>query len=337
MSTSAQPSSQQDQAVAVLVNCVGGRELEVLRDALTLTLNTPTVLIGHSDLASVALSLDLATGLLNVDGRWVRPAVVWLRHATTFGMVAQAQPAGSMKPLDAASWSGFLRQVAATTSAPLPGCTIVGPGQLVEARRLGVAAPRTVVTTDVAAAVRQMRTPRVIVKTPDFRLFEPRQQAWPPYLPRIVDRDADGGLAEGFATTGGRPVVVQEYVPHTRELRVYYLNGSVCAFEVRKPEPSSLWTDPASVRVTRVDCPDIATTAVRTLCTAWNLRYGAFDLLVSRTGELIFLEANPDGDWLWYERKAGWHGVSFMAAVMVRELFVQGTSLGARADDCDSL
>jgi hypothetical protein len=115
-------------------------------------------------------------------------------------------------------------------------------------------------------------------------------------------------------------------VPHVRELRVYYLNGGICAFEVRKPDPSSPWTDPGSVIVTRTDCPGAAAEAVRILCAAWNLRYGAFDLLLPSSGEPVFLEVNRDGDWLWYERKARWHGVSFMAAVMVRELFVRVTS-----------
>ena len=119
---------------------------------------------------------------------------------------------------------------------------------------------------------------------------------------------------------------MQEYVVHARELRVYYLDGGVCAFDVRKRDPASFWTDPASVTVTRVDCPEDAASAVRALCAAWNLVYGAFDLLVTPTGELVFLEANPDGGWLWFESRARWHGVSFMAAVMLRELFVRGTS-----------
>jgi hypothetical protein len=57
------------------------------------------------------------------------------------------------------------------------------------------------------------------------------------------------------------------------------------------------------------------------LCAAWQLSYAAFDLLVTAAGQIVFLEANCDGDWLFYERKARWHGVSFMAAVMVRDLF----------------
>ena len=343
MARSGRAKSNDGNAVVVLVNCAGGRELEVVRDSLTHSWNTPTVLISHADLASTAVSLDLGTGLLDIGGRRVRPAVVWIRHASAAALVAQAQPAGSMAPLDAASWARLLEQVTASTTAPLPGGTRVGPGQLVDAGRLGVMAPRTVVTTDVPAGVRQVGAPSAIVKTPDFRLFEPDRRAWPACRPEIVDAGpglpatgADLPPVTGLPAGRSRPVVVQEYVAHRRELRVYYLNGGICAFDVRKPDPASLWIDPARVTVSHTDCPPEAEKAVRTMCAAWHLRYAAFDLLIRDTGETVFLEANPDGDWLWFERKADWYGVSFMAAVMVRALFVQVTSLGARADDYDS-
>ncbi|MBT2478887.1 hypothetical protein J7E94_11655 [Streptomyces sp. ISL-94] len=312
----------------VLVNCAGGRELEVVRDALTGPLETPTLLIRQDEIPSTPMALDVDTGLLDVAGQRVRPAVVWVRHGSACALLAQARPAGSVTPLQAESWSGFLRQVAAAAAAALPGGTVVGPGQLVDARRLGVRTPRTVVTNDVPAGAREVGAPVLVVKTPDFRLFEPQPLNWPACLPAVVGREevAQSAAGAGGGPAGGRPVVVQEYVAHSRELRVYHLDGGICAFEVRKPDPSSPLTDPDSVTVTRVDCPGPAAEAVRTLCAAWDLRYGAFDLLVSDTGEPVFLEANPDGDWLWFERKAGWHGVSFMAAVMVRELFVRSTS-----------
>ncbi|WP_214956886.1 hypothetical protein [Streptomyces sp. ISL-43] len=284
-------------------------------------------MIRQDELSSTPLALDVDTGLLDVAGRRVRPAVVWVRHASACALLAQARPAGSMTPLQAQSWSGFLGQVASAATAALPGGTVVGPGQLVEAHRLGVKTPRTVVTNDVRAGARDVGARTLVVKTPDFRLFEPDRGKWKACLPSVVGCEAVAGdPGAATAAADGRPVVVQEYVAHTRELRVYHLDGGICAFEVRKPEPSSLMTDPESVAVKRVDCPQPAADAVRTLCAAWNLRYGAFDLLVSDTGEPVFLEANPDGDWLWFERKARWHGVSFMAAVMVRELFVRSTS-----------
>lgn len=313
--------------VVVLVNCAGGPELEIVRNALTGPLETPTVLIRQGDIPSTPMALDVDTGLLDIAGRRVRPAVVWVRHGSACALLAQARPAGSVTPLQAESWSGFLRQVAATASSALPGGTVVGPGQLAQAHRLGVRIPRTVITNDVPAGAREVGAPTVMVKTPDFRLFEPDRRNWPACLPSVGAAAASSTSPAAVATAAdGRPVVVQEYVAHARELRVYHLDGGICAFEVRKPDPSSPMTDPDSVTVTRVDCPRPAADAVRTLCAAWDLRYGAFDLLVSDTGEPVFLEANPDGDWLWFERKARWHGVSFMAAVMVRELFVRSAS-----------
>ena len=85
--------------------------------------------------------------------------------------------------------------------------------------------------------------------------------------------------------------------------------------------------------VTRVECPPAVAATVRALATSWGLRYAAFDLLVTPAGEVVLLEANPDGDWLFYQHRAGWAGMSFLAAVMVRELFVQATSGGGRADE----
>jgi hypothetical protein len=320
--TSPATRSRDQHDAVVLVDCAGGAELEVLRAALTGPLDTPTVFLAPADLGTRSLALDLGTGLLDVGGRLIRPAVVWARHASASAIAAQARPAGSMKPLAAVSWSMFFEQLAGPGTLTLPGTAPTGPGQVRQAERLGIRAPRTVLTTDIVSGARQMRTQQVIVKTPDFRLFEPDHQHWPACLPAVLDRDAvlsDPTLRE-------RPVVIQEYVAAARELRVFYLDDGICAFEVRQAQPSSMWTDPDSVTVTEVGCPQVAADAVRTLCAAWRLRFGAFDLLIAESGELIFLEVNPDGDWLWYERKARWHSVSFMAAVMVRELFLRCTS-----------
>jgi hypothetical protein len=303
----------------VLANCAGGDELMSVHNALTGSLKTPAVLIGPADLASISVSLDLGTGLLDIAGRRVRPVVVWARHWAACTIAAQSRPPGSICPLDAVSWSEFIRQLTELAPVALPGTAPVAPGQLIDAARLGVKTPRTVVTTDVAAGVRHLSSPRVVIKTANFRLSVPDARTWPAHSPEIVDRDA----MTGGQPVRGRPVIVQEHVDHADELRVYYLNGGICAFGIRKPEAGSQWTDPGSVSVTPVDCPREAAEVVRTLCTAWKLRYGAFDLLTSRAGETVFLEVNQDGDWLWYERKARWHGVSFMAAVMVRELFDQ--------------
>lgn len=312
----------QDAPDAVLlVNGAGGGELTGVQELLDGPLSTPVIALTPGELAAGSATLDPVSGLLEVAGRRVRPAVVWTRHCAPGTLTAQARPAGSVTALDAAARSGFLAQLATAAGVAVPGPAPLGTDQLRQARRLGVRTPRTVLTTDIAAGARRLGAARVIVKTPDFRLAEPDPDRWAPCLPVVLDATTANGHP-------GRPVVVQEYLDHVDELRVYHLDGGLCAFRVRQPTPAARWTDPDAVTVTRVSCPPAAAAVVRALATAWGLRFAAFDLLVTAAGEVVLLEANPDGDWLFYQRRAGWAGMSFLAAVMVRALFVQATSGG---------
>jgi hypothetical protein len=145
----------------------------------------------------------------------------------------------------------------------------------------------------------------------------------------VLPAEVDAGEADPGLAPTGHPAVVQEYVPHVAEYRVYQLDGSLCAFHVAKPDAASPWTAPDRVAVSRADCPEAVAEAVRTLSRSWGLRFGAFDVLLTGDGEPVFLEANPDGDWLWFERKAAWAGVSVTAAVMVREVFARCSSRGS--------
>jgi hypothetical protein len=317
-----EPGYTEDAARAVvLVDGAGGGELAALAETLSGCLRTPTVLIRREDLASRAFVLEPGRGVLEVDGRALRPAVVWTRHCSAGALGVHGGPAGAGDPLAAQAWSGFLRQLEGLAARVLPGPAPAGPAQLPDAARHGFRVPRTVLTTDVAAAARRIDAPRVIVKTPDFRLYTADRGAWPALAPVVLERD------EARAhVPGARPVVVQEHLANARELRVYYLDQGLCAFEVHAAVPGHMWTRPDAVRVERTACPPAVERAVRRLCAAWGLRYGAFDLLVPDRGAPWFLEANPDGDWLWFERRAGWPAVSFLAAVMVRELYVRSGS-----------
>ncbi|MEU4380505.1 ATP-grasp domain-containing protein [Micromonospora echinofusca] len=318
-------SEQNAHPAVVLVNGAGGAELTGVHELLTDGFHTPSILLTARDLSAQAVGLDPETGTLEVAGRRVRPAVVWTRHCAPDTLTAHARPAGSVTALDAVACSRFLAQLAAAADVTVPGPAPLGTDQLRQARPLGVRTPRTLLTTDIAASARSLGAARVIVKTPDFRLVEPDPERWASHLPVVLD----AATATGHP---GRPVVLQEYVEHAAELRVYHLDGGLCAFQVRQPTPAARWTDPDVVTVTRVECPAAVAAAVRTLATAWGLRYAAFDLLLTSAGEVVLLEANPDGDWLFYQRRAGWTGMSFLAAVMVRQLFVEATSRGGRSD-----
>lgn len=300
--------------VVVLVDAVGGGELAAVARLLA-PLGTPAVLLGPAELASGAFVLDASAGVFEFEGRVLRPVVAWIRHCGVGTLAARGDP------LKAQAWSGFFKQIAGLAARTLPGAAPDGITQLSDAARHGFRVPRTTSATDVAAAARHLNALKLIIKTPDFRLFTADRDRWPALAPVVLDRDA--ALAHPRVD---RPVVVQEYLAGARELRVYHLDQALCAFEVRAERPGQIWTDPEAVKVQWVRCPPEAEHAVRRVCTTWGLRYGAFDLLIHEDGSPSFLEVNPDGDWLWYERKAGRPGVSFLAAVMVREMYVRSGS-----------
>jgi hypothetical protein len=300
----------QDRAVSavVLVDASGCRELDAVAGLLGGALGVPTVRISAAELSTTTLALDLGTGVLTVGARRVRPTVAWVRHA---GVPALWAYPGT--GFDLRSWSSFLDQIAAVAAVALPGREPGHVDQLVDAQRRGVSVPRTTVTTDPAASALRRAAPVTTVKAvgPHFG-----DDAAPCPAEIVGRRDEPPVWARGRT-----PVIVQQYVPHARELRVYYLDGAMCTFDVRKRGPAAIWADPLGVVVARTRTSRAVARLVHRLAAAWRLRYGAFDLLETAGGDLVFLEVNADGDWIWFEGRAAWPGgVTFLAAAMVGDL-----------------
>ncbi len=187
--------------------------------------------------------------------------------------------------------------------------------QLDLARRYGIAAPRAVLTTDPHLVRDEFDGPRVVVKAAGHHFVEPVPGRLHGIFPTVLDRaDLAGGPRPG------PPVIVQEYVEHEAELRVYFVGGQLHAFEVTKTAPADPWTAPdrLGVRALPSPPPDVAA-ATRTLAAAMSLRYGAFDFLLS-AGTPVFLEVNPDGDWRWAERRTRTTPVTVAVAAMLAAL-----------------
>jgi glutathione synthase/RimK-type ligase-like ATP-grasp enzyme len=185
---------------------------------------------------------------------------------------------------------------------------------LLLARRNRVSVPQTIITTDLSHARRAFGCPRLVIKAVDQHFVEAQPGRLTGIFPTVVERR---DLPDGPGP--GPPVVVQEYVEHDAELRVYYAAGRIAAYEVSKDSPAAPWTDPAGVRVRPVESPASVDEATRLLASAMGLRFGAFDFLI-RAGTPVFLEVNPDGDWRWAERMSRTTLVTLAAARMLTEL-----------------
>ncbi|MEU2024079.1 hypothetical protein ABZ565_18260 [Streptomyces sp. NPDC016469] len=253
-------------------------------------------------------------GVLTLDGHRFTPTVTWLRHFSLRAAPLAGAAGGRMVYRDA--WAALAQQLALASPAAIGAAD---PGQLVQrdrARALGVRVPRGLVTTDPADAAGLLPAERYVLKVLDRHYVEPApgRLAW--YLPRVLDRDRLAGVP---GLPRGTPVVVQEYVEHDAEYRVYLAGDELHAFEVAKEQPEDIWTRPDEVRVRRVRPPDAVASAARALAGDSGAVYGAFDFLWANE-EPVFLEMNAHGDWHWFERKAGTDVVTRAVVRTVRDL-----------------
>lgn len=304
----------------------------------------PVARINADELESAGLLIDPGRRAFLRNGRWLAPTVVWKRHFAARAIEGSASPAYDMFLRD--SWRAVESQLAAVSPVAIG---MRAPGrleQLLAAQERQIAVPRTVVTTDPAAAADLLGAGlagadlagadlpgcgrRLLIKAVDEHFVEASPGRLSGVFPVTVSpgellRSAPrpGTRSSGPPVQGlpmpGLPVLVQEYVEHDTELRVYYVDGQVHGFEVGKEAAADPWLAPGRVTARLAVLPHTVVVAVRALADDLCLRYGAFDFLV-RAGTPVFLEVNTDGDWLWAERRAGTAAVTAAVARMLCDL-----------------
>lgn len=116
------------------------------------------------------------------------------------------------------------------------------------------------------------------------------------------------------------PVLLQEYVPKSSEVRAYVIDRKVQAVEIfsqSNPDTRVDWRRPPAPRpeppadeagpelpCRAVDLPDELSDRLRSLAARLGLPYSAMDLVRTPDGRLVFLEANDGGGWLEFEARA---------------------------------
>ena len=105
---------------------------------------------------------------------------------------------------------------------------------------------------------------------------------------------------------------VQEYVPKAYELRVTVVDTDVFAAKILSqglPEDKGKidWRQGYDSGLSFVECqlPEIIRQRCIAVVHALGLNFGGLDLIVRPDGEYVFLECNPNGQWLWVELATG--------------------------------
>jgi hypothetical protein len=288
-------------------------DAEVSRlERLVALLGVPSLRIDADALGPIQVDLA-APATIRIGGHAVHLTVSWTRRFWASAMRPVRTP---VDVLHRDTWLALAGQLARSAPAALPGPRIGLIEQLTDAAASGVQVPVTVVSTDPAEAAGRLPGDQVVLKVLDNHFIESAPGTLHGFLPRVLPRAA----AAKLDASSRIPFVVQEYVRHEAEYRVYFMGGELITFEVRKPAPAAIWCEPDAVRVRLVaDVPADVAGAVVGLAERWTLGYGAFDMLATDRGA-VFLEVNTDGDWRWYEAKAGVRSVSRDLALMIRDL-----------------
>lgn len=106
------------------------------------------------------------------------------------------------------------------------------------------------------------------------------------------------------------PVLVQELVPKRFDIRVVVMGQQVFAFEIHSQEHPLSTIDfrglaPHLLRHATHELPDSIRSRVLAFVRQQGLVFSSMDLVQMPDGQYVFIENNPNGQWLWLEQRTG--------------------------------
>jgi hypothetical protein len=242
------------------------------------------------------VSWDPAEAVLRTPEGAFRPVVGWVRYFSASSVPGSGDPLLDHYSRD--QWTQWVRMVTGD-----PATRVVNPAaapdritQLAHARAVGLAVPRTVVTTAPAAAADRIPGPGdLVVKS----LGEHFVEAVPGALDGLFAHRTTRAALAADRRVEPAPVIVQEFLTAPHELRVHAVAGELHAFEIGAHRPDAPFVDARGVPVRPVALPEDLRAPLTRLLRRWDLDVAAFDLLATPDGP-VFLEVNAACDWLWW-------------------------------------
>nr|WP_314464305.1 hypothetical protein [uncultured Novosphingobium sp.] len=171
--------------------------------------------------------------------------------------------------------------------------------QLSVARECGLAIPRTLITNDPDRAREFVDSegPQII-----YKAFQGTEEVW------RETRILRASEHELLNTVRHAPVIFQQYIPATADLRVTIVGQRIFAAAIdssRSSYPVDFRMDMQDARITEAKLPSDLCAALLRLMGRLGLVYGAVDLRLTPDGDYVFLEINPAGQWLFIELATG--------------------------------
>jgi hypothetical protein len=120
------------------------------------------------------------------------------------------------------------------------------------------------------------------------------------------------------------PMTYQDYIPKAYELRITAVGNKLfpCAIYSQESDTTTIdWRADESKKNRHEICeiPQEVHTKLLQLLNEMGLNFGCIDMIVTPAGEYVFLEVNPNGQWLWVEEATGMPIASEIAKLLVNQ------------------
>jgi len=182
--------------------------------------------------------------------------------------------------------------------------------QLCVAKRLGFITPRSIVTNEaeVAIAFAESVEWNIAIKSLGaLSVTEQRGEEVVQYgiFTRRISKDELFGQKDKIVYM---PTIFQEYIDKAYELRVTCAGDQIfyCRIDSQATAESSedFRFNARNLKHEIIECPELEP-MLKAYLKEFGLNFGCFDIAVTPSGEFVFFECNPNGQWLWIEELTG--------------------------------
>lgn len=289
----------------LIIGTSSDQQLRLVIEKLEKT-GVAVVLIDHD--ATRSLSLDFRKdGIeLTVEGRRLpAPALVWSRLKIR-SVLSSWTPETVPEYLRRAEWRGFLLGLAFAL-----GDRVIGPvwaadfkvHQMAVASRVGLRLPASRVVLGREAALDFLQRDGDLVTKPIDVKNLPNLGANPDSYTlltpvQFTPEDVESADAEEFSAC---PLLLQHRVRRGEEYRVIGFPDRSFCYRVRGRIENRMRVEDRAINLHVYDTiatPAELETKVAAYLREMGLEYGAFDFLKEDDGDLLFLECNPEGQWV---------------------------------------
>lgn len=188
--------------------------------------------------------------------------------------------------------------------------------QLTTAATLGFDVPTTLVTNSWDSIAAHFESAPVVVKMTDGLLYDGTD------VKSVYTTILGDNAVRKSSALNPFPAIFQSYLGKLREWRVTIVGDRTFSARIHTTAAAKVdWrrhqlTDDVSFEAAQL--PADVEACCRRYLEHYELRFGAFDLVEEESGRFVFLELNPNGQYLWLEKRLGMTISATVASELLR-------------------